>query len=213
LDEGSGNAARDSSGNENDGTIVGNPTWIAGVSGGGLEFHGLGAAGGGGDYIDCGNDTSLDITGPISITLWIKPGANDPEEEGTETAPMAKAMRGMSPGWSWQVRYGWGQGSPQPYMGFTFNTSPRAWAFVGKKLQRYEWCHIACSYDGTTLRCYLNGEATDSTPMGAITSSQTPVLIGSDGWGSDWIGTIDDVRIYDHALSVSEIMNAMKGEL
>ncbi|MFH1884419.1 MAG: LamG domain-containing protein, partial [Planctomycetota bacterium] len=213
LDDGSGTVAADSSGNGNDGTIVNNPTWIAGVGGTALEFHGLGVPGGGGDYIDCGNDASLDITGPTSIALWIRPDADDPEGQATTTAPMAKAMAGMSPSWSYQVRYGWGQGAPQPNMAFTFNTSPRAWAFVGKSLERFEWCHIACSYDGTTLKCYLNGEETDSTPMGAITSSSTPVLIGSDGWGCDWIGAIDDVRIYDHALSVPEIMGAMEGEV
>jgi len=211
LDDGSGTTVFDSSGNGNDGTIVGNPTWIAGIAGGALEFHGLGAAGGGGDYIDCGNDASLDITGPTSIALWIRPGADDPEGQGTETAPMAKADQGMSPSWSYQVRYGWG--GPEPYMAFTFNTSPRAWAFVGRNLERDEWCHIACSYDGTTLKCYLNGEETDSTPMGAITSSPAPVLIGSDGWGCDWIGAIDDVRIYDHALLEPEILGAMEGEM
>jgi len=196
------NDVLDSSGNGNDGTIVGNPTWIDGVQGTALEFHGLGAAGGGGDYIDCGNDASLDIPGPISIALWIKPGADDPEGQGTETAPMAKAMSGISP-WNWQVRYGWN--SPQPYMAFTFNTSPRAWAYVGQNLIRNEWAHIACSHDGATLKCYLDGAVTDSTPMGEIATGEAPVLIGSDGWGCDWIGGIDEVAIYDRGLSDGEI--------
>ncbi|MCP4258586.1 MAG: LamG domain-containing protein, partial [Planctomycetes bacterium] len=209
LDDGSGTTVADISGNGNDGTIVNNPTWITGIAGGALEFHGLGSAIGGGDHIDCGNDASLDITGPISLALWIRPDADGPEDNVLETAPLCKAMAGMSPSWSWQVRYGWG--STQPYMAFTFNTSPRAWAYVGKNLERFEWVHIACSYDGTTLKCYVNGEETDSTPMGAITSSTTPLLIGSDGWGSDWIGGIDDVRIYDHALSEPEILGAMEG--
>jgi hypothetical protein len=43
--------------------------------------------------------------------------------------------------------------------------------------------------------------------MGAITSSPTPVLIGSDGWGSDWIGGIDEVVIYDRALSADEVLH------
>ncbi len=208
LDEGAGGTIIDSSGNGNDGTISGVPTVIPGVQGKALEFHGLGASGGGGDYINCGSGASLDITGPISIALWIQPGADDPEGKGTETAPMAKALSTGSPSWSWQVRYGWG-GAPQPYMAFTFNTSPRAWAFVGQNLTKDEWSHIACSYDGTTLRCYLNGEETDSTSMGAITSSPTPVLIGSDGWGCDWIGGIDDVRIYNHGLTPDELIEAM----
>jgi hypothetical protein len=211
LDDGSGDTITDSSGNGNDGTITGNPTWIEGRSGLAMEFHGLGAPGGGGDYIDCGNNASLDVTGPISIALWIRPGADDPEGQGTETAPMAKAMAGMSPSWSWQVRYGWN--SPQPYMSFTFNTTPRAWAYVGRNLERDEWVHISCSHDGATLKCFVNGEQTDETPMGQITSSSTPVLIGSDGWGCDWIGAIDDVRIYDHALSEPEILAVMEGEI
>jgi len=185
LDTASRGVTQDSSDNDLDGTLFGDPTFVEGVVVMALDFDGDG------DYVDCGNDPILDITGPISIALWIRPGADDPEGQGTETAPMAKAMSGMSPDWSWQVRYGWG--SPQPYMAFTFNTSPRAWAYVGRNLERDEWCHIACSYDGTTLKCYLNGEETDSTPMGAITSSSTPVLIGSDGWGCDWIGAIDEV--------------------
>jgi len=196
------NDVLDGSGNGNDGTIVGNPTWIAGVEGTALEFHGLGAPGGGGDYIDCGNDASLDVTGPISLALWIRPDADDPEGQGTETAPMAKAMSGV--GWSWQVRYGWG--SPLPYMAFTFNTSPRAWAYVGQNLVQGEWCHIACSHDGETLKCYLDGAETDSTAMGQITSSEAPVLIGSDGWGCDWIGGIDEVAMYNRGLSDGEIL-------
>ena len=214
LDEGSGTTVADVSGNGNDGTIMDNPdlddpTWIAGVYGGALEFHGTGVAGTGGDFIDCGNDASLDITGPISIALWIRPDADDPEGKGTsggETAPMAKATSD----WSWQVRYGWG-GAPTPYMSFTFNTSPRAWASVGRNLERYEWCHIACSYDGTTLKCYLDGVETDSTPMGEIHSSADPVLIGSDGWKCDWTGAIDDVRIYDRGLSADEIVDVAAG--
>ncbi|MBN1805236.1 MAG: LamG domain-containing protein, partial [Sedimentisphaerales bacterium] len=192
------NDVLDGSGNGNDGTIVGASAFVDGPAGYGMamEFDGE-------SYVDCGNGASLDITGPISIGMWIKPGADDPEGQGTEAAAMAKADSAASPSWSWQVRYGWN--SPQPYMAFTFNTSPRAWVYVGQNLEKDEWAHIACSADGETLKCYLNGEETDSTPMGAITSSPAPVLIGSDGWRSDWIGAIDEVVIYDRALSAGEI--------
>jgi len=214
LDEGSGSTATDSSGNGNDGTLVDNPVWdiawITGPSGGAAEFYGVGTAGGNGDYFDCGSDPSLNTTGPISIALWIRPDADDPEGNGTFTAPMSKTD---GSDWSYQVRYGWGQGAPEPYMSFTFNSSPRAWAHVGKNLERYEWCHIACSHDGTTLTCYLNGEETNSVPMGQFAGVGTPVNIGTDGWGCDWIGGIDDVRMYDHALSEPEILAAMEGEM
>jgi hypothetical protein len=198
------NDTKDSSGNGNDGLIMGKPTWIDGVQGKALEFHGLGVSGGGGDYIMCAPSASLDITGPIALSLWIRPDADDPEGKATNTAPMAKALSTASPSWSYQVRYGWG--SPKPYMAFTFNTSPRAWAYVGQNLTKGEWCHIACSHDGTTLKCYLDGIERDSTPMGKITSSPAPILIGSDGWGCDWIGAIDEVAVYNRALSTNEIL-------
>ncbi|UCE47097.1 MAG: LamG domain-containing protein, partial [Phycisphaerales bacterium] len=213
LDEGSGTTTADASGHGNDGTLFDNPTWITGIDGAALEFHGLGISGGGGGYVNCGNNAIMDIGGPISIALWIRPDADDPEGKGTAgglTAPMAKAMSGMSPSFSWQVRYGWD--SAEPYMGFQFNATPRTWVYVGRKLERYEWCHIACSHDGTTVTCYLNGVPTDSAPMDQIAKSDTPVLIGSDGWGCDWIGAIDDVRLYDHALSEAEILSTMEGK-
>jgi hypothetical protein len=210
LDEGSGTTIADSSRNGNDGTLVDNPVWdiawITGVSGGAIECYGVGTALGNGDYFDCGSDPSLNMTGPISIALWIRPDADDPEGQGTETAPMSKTD---GSGWSWQVRYGWG--SPQPTMAFTFNSSPRAWAYVGQNLVQGEWCHIACSHDGATLKCYLDGAETDSTPMDQFGGVGTPVLIGTDGWGCDWIGAIDDVRIYDVGLSEAEILDVMAG--
>ncbi|MCP4610219.1 MAG: hypothetical protein GY845_16035 [Planctomycetes bacterium] len=216
LDDGSGTTAIDISGNGNDGTLMDNPdlenpAWIPGIRGGAMEFYGTGAALTGGDHFDCGSDASLNISGPTSMALWIRPGLDDPEGQGLETAPMCKADMGASPSWSYQVRYGWG--GPEPYMAFTFNTTPRAWAFVGKNLELGEWAHIACSFDGETLKCYLNGEQTDETPMGPITISPASVLIGSDGWGCDWNGAIDDVRIYDHALSENELLSAMEGEV
>ena len=219
LDEGSGNTATDISSYGNHGTLQNNPdltdpTWITGIRGGAVEFHGTGTALTGGDYFDCGNDASLDISGPISIALWIRPDADDPEGKGTsggETAPLAKAMAGVGNEWSWQVRYGWS--TSDPTMGFQFNATPITWVYTGQTLERYEWCHIACSYDGTTVKCYFNGEETDSATMSNLAKSPTPVLIGSDGWGSDWIGAIDDVRIYNHGLSEAEILGTMAGEV
>jgi len=205
FEEGAGTQVSDVVGG-NHGTVSDTPTWIEGVFGGAMEFAGSGSADGSGYRIDCGNDASLNIGNEISLAMWIRPDAEDPES-GMETAAMCKALSSASPSWSFQVRYGWG--GPEPTMAFTFNTSPRAWVFVGQDLEQGEWCHIACSHDGSTLRCYLNGEETDSTPMGAVTNSPAPLLIGSDGWGSDWIGGIDDVRYYNHGLTPEEIVDVM----
>lgn len=183
LDEGSGKTVTDSGPGGNNGTIVNNPKWITGVNGGALEFHGIPSTYNSGDYINCGSKANLDIRGPISIALWIRPDADDPEGKGAaggETAPLAKADSVV--GWSWQCRYGWN--SSKPFMGFQFDATPaRVWIYVGKNLTRYEWCHIAASHDGKTVKCYLNGEETDSAAMTAINGEASSLLIGSDGWG------------------------------
>ncbi len=65
FDETSGTKAIDSSGNGNDGTLVGDPKWVAGRFGGALEFDGN-------DYVDCGLAPEFDITDFITFTSWIK---------------------------------------------------------------------------------------------------------------------------------------------
>ena len=69
FDEGSGTIAADTSGNSNDGTLMGNPQWVTGKIGGALEFDGDG------DYVDCGNDAIFDITEEITLAIWVN--AND----------------------------------------------------------------------------------------------------------------------------------------
>ena len=69
FDEGSGTKAYDSSGNGNDGTFNGNPKWVAGHFGTAVEFDGSD------DWIECGNDQSLDLT-KWTITFWLKVNQN-----------------------------------------------------------------------------------------------------------------------------------------
>ncbi|MFZ2146393.1 MAG: LamG-like jellyroll fold domain-containing protein [Sedimentisphaerales bacterium] len=189
------NNTDDSSGNGLHGTIVGAPIYVEGPAGYGtaMEFDGE-------SYVDCGFDPRLDITGPISMGIWIKPGTDG----SVETAPLSKADSVR--GWSWQLRYGWNTDKPT-IMGFQFNgTDDRVWVYVEQELAIGEWYHIAASHDGATVKCYLDGVETDSAPMTGIVGGPSSLLIGSDGWRSDWIGAIDEVAIYDRALSGGEIL-------
>ena len=189
------NNTDDSSGNELHGTIVGAPTFVDGP-----EDYGMAMEFDGESYVDCGFDPRLDVTGPISMSIWIKPGTDG----SIETAPLSKADSVR--GWSWQLRYGWGTDKPT-IMGFQFNgTDNRVWVYVDQELAVDEWYHIAASHDGETVRCYLDGVETDSAPMSTITGGPSSLLIGSDGWRSDWVGAIDEVAIYDRGLSADEIL-------
>ncbi|MFH1881655.1 MAG: LamG domain-containing protein [Planctomycetota bacterium] len=201
LDEGSGTTASDASGNGNDGTLVGAPQWVAGVSGLALEFDGD-------DHVDCGNDASLDITAPITIMIWARPSVAG-ETHTTNPGVIAKAESGV--GWSWQLRYK-AVGTPG-YLGFQFNpvSGERVWVHVGQNLEVGEWYHIAGVADGTDAICYLNGQETDRKPLVDFQNSNGKFFIGYEGW-IPWYGAADDARIYDHALSQVEILSAMAGE-
>jgi hypothetical protein len=189
------NNTDDSSGNNLHGTIVGNPTFVEGPAGYGtaMEFDGE-------SYVDCGFDPRLNITGPISMSIWIRPGTDG----SIETAPLCKADSVR--GWSWQLRYGWNTDKPT-IMGFQFNaTGGGVWVYVNQELSVGEWYHIAASHDGATVKCYLDGVETDSAPMPSIVGGPSSLLIGSDGWRSDWIGAIDEVAIYNRGLSDEEVL-------
>ena len=73
------------------------------------------------------------------------------------------------------------------------------------------WTHLATTYDGAALRLYVNGVLAKSrTLSGSIIASTGPLDIGSDAvWGEYFAGLIDDVRVYNRALSQTEIQTDM----
>ena len=72
-----------------------------------------------------------------------------------------------------------------------------------------QWYHYAGSYDGQTIRYYVNGvEINSAACTSAIVDTETAFLIGAVNWttpGFRWGGVIDDVRIYDRALTSNEV--------
>src|SRR5206468_2316498 len=73
------------------------------------------------------------------------------------------------------------------------------------------WTHLAASYDGTTLRLYVNGaQVSQSAVSGSIAASSSPLRIGGNAiWGEYFTGLIDEVRVYNRALSAAELQNDM----
>ena len=86
-----------------------------------------------------------------------------------------------------------------------------AHAYGAGTLATNSWSYLAATYDGATLRLYVNGTlAASQAASGAITSSTNPLTIGSDPiWGQYFNGLIDQVRIYNTPLSASQIQTDM----
>ena len=77
------------------------------------------------------------------------------------------------------------------------------------------WAHLAATYDGATVRLYVNGvQVASRAKTGTIATSTNPLQIGGDSiYGQYFAGRIDEVRIYNRALSVAEIQSDMNTPL
>ena len=77
-----------------------------------------------------------------------------------------------------------------------------------------KWTHVAARYDGSQMRLFINGTletaTTAATPANTPLATTAPVLIGGDSTTHRFHGYLDDVSIYDRALSDSEIADLAK---
>lgn len=85
----------------------------------------------------------------------------------------------------------------------------------GSLIPANTWTHLAASYDGVNQILYVNGVQVASRPLsGAVKTSTGPLRIGGDGvWGEYFQGLIDEVRVYNRALSAAEIQADMTSGL
>ena len=174
----------------NDGTMIGDVDTVEGMINQALEFDGAGS------FVDCGGDESLDLTDALTIEVWINP--NEAGEGGPNAGPLCKT-NGVT--WNWQLRYN----APGGFMGFQFNAGGSKWLSVQENLAPGQWHHITGTFDGSDAVCYLNGEEKERISMPAISSGPDPFLIGQDGWLNVFVGVVDEVRVYDRALSENEV--------
>jgi chitodextrinase len=194
FDAGSGTALADVSGKGNNGTISG-ATWTsAGRSGGALTFDGVN------DLVTIADASSLDLTNGMTLEAWVRPTAT-----GSWRTVVTKEMTG-------NLAYGLfsdsdtaqsaGIVSVGPLQDIVRATSAPALA---------TWTHLATTYDGANQRIYVNGVAVASRPLsGSMPNSTGALRIGGNNVWAEWFqGQIDDLRIYDRALSASELQSDM----
>lgn len=184
--------ANDESGNGNNGTV--NGAMLVndrlGNANSAYSFDGVD------DYIDCGNNTILDITDSITVSAWIK---HDTGEPGSWEDILMKG----------NATYGFQFYSSEGY--FTFHLTSDGWRNLSSNIKPAPgvWYHIVGTYNGSEQKVYINGELKNSALWtGQIESHlDMPLTIGykvaSDN--SFFKGTIDEVSIYNRDLSECEI--------
>ncbi|GAB63955.1 MAG: hypothetical protein DWB56_06385 [Candidatus Jettenia sp.] len=206
FNEGVGTVVNDSSGNENNGTING-ATWTTGKIGGGLNFDGI--------------DDSVSVPrmnyDEVSITAWFYKNASD--------ATYADAIFGA---YKWNLNSQYRQGFDVRFYKSTPDTlefilvtqngsGTRSTRTVQKDLGNSvgKWYHVAGTYNKITgeQKLYVNGLLVNTrthpvgntiVPMTAYPDMRVGYSRVNKGYFS---GIIDDVRLYNRALSSQEIQN------
>lgn len=195
LDETSGSTVKDSAG-DNNGTLIGNPQWQpeAGKVNGALMF------GGKGTYINIGRDSDFDITDQITVSAWIKVNKFDQEWQSI-------IAKGDS---AWRVQRNQNEDSLEFACSGLKIPSGVPWGnLLGKRsVNDGQWHHVAGIYDGKKMYLIIDGEIDSSQPAsGRINTNNAPVYIGNNAEQNArfWNGLIDDVRVYNYALTKEEV--------
>lgn len=197
LNEGSGSVAEDSSNNDNDGSLQGGPNWVAGQIGNALEFDGAD------DYVDCGNDESLNITGEITIAAWIHPTGGG-SSDYPRVVDKSSGTGGADAGYKMYLRVA---------DGYVMTLSAGGvYPMSSGSVELNTWSYVAFITDGTQRKFYLNGEweVWEETSLPVETSNS--LYIGNSPAGArHFQGMIDEVRVYNRALSEDEVDEIMSG--
>jgi len=199
FDETSGLIASESI-NGLDGDLMGfdddSSHWVPGKVGGAISFNGD-------NNIIAPDDPVIggDIASSMTLMTWFN--SNVPLDAGGAGNRMLEKsnsyflLQGIVPGG----------------MNFLVKNPGNVTAGIGDSLDGGVWYHIAGVVDGDEIRIYLNGELKGTAAInGPVTDAQLPLYIGSDDSGNHFNGMMDQLLIYNRALSEEEINAVIAGD-
>ena len=187
LEEGAGTAAGDTSGYGNNADFSGDPQWVLGH--GGDSAHAL--AFDGDDFLLVEDSASLDtITAAFSFSAWVNPDADSTHDTLI---------------WKAGAFHVWRQNS-NLMVTLDGTTGGTDLTVITGALVPGVWNHVIVIYDGQRVKSYLNGawKRTLSPVTGAMSTSSEPLRIGWHNGAPFFRGGLDNVCVYNHALSTAE---------
>ncbi len=196
----------DSSGNGNDGTAQQYTRDLSstGRINGALNFNGTD------DYIDCGSDSGLDITGSVSISTWVK---FDSLADYRYQTIVAKRDTGIDIGANYALRKGGYANGDELQFYYHDGTAWHVYTTFNANLTWGQWYHVVVTFTfgtGKSIKCHLNnnllkGGWTTGDGNSSVQTNTKPVTIGGLTTGQGVDGSIDNVMIFDKVLSEAEI--------
>ena len=214
FEDGQGETVTDESGNGSDGTFVGDLNWVDGKFGGGLEFNGTDTWVKIGTKGDADSLAALDFNQSegFSIHAWVY----------SAVAPTGKCIVWKGLGCSTWSQYLLGTGAHENSVN-SANASFHIRAgnggarqeVLGDPLPEKEWVHVVGVWDSEELHIYVNGDLQNSAnAAGPPWASLEEVYLGADPGCNkrcQWNGIMDEVVIFNVALSESEVKSLGSG--
>ncbi|PWD97851.1 LamG-like jellyroll fold domain-containing protein [Marinilabilia rubra] len=144
------------------------------------------------DYLDCGSSLDIDFNQPISISAWIKPEKTD----------LNRGIAGMGRSFSFKIHEGQ----------LTFTTADiKDHRLTNARIIPNQWQQVAVVFEPRMkISLYLNGRKMGSQQASDIQASDHSIIIGSNIWGEFFDGYIDDLMIWNRALSDEEVASLAK---
>jgi plastocyanin len=191
FNESTGATVTDASGNGNHGIITEATRTASGYFGNALKFDGVN------DWVSVNDSASLDLSSGMTLEAWVNPAVvmNSwrtvllKEQTGDEVYSLLANTDVNKP-----IMGQWINGGVKTLSG-------------GSSLAPNKWWHLTATYDGQTQRLYVNGaQVSERAQTGLIQQSNGALRIGGNSiWGEYFQGLIDEVRIYNRALTNAEI--------
>ncbi len=186
--EGTNTIAFDSSVNCNDGTING-ATWVDGRIGDALSFDGN-------DYVEIPYISELNPRTAITVEAWVNPSSNTNWQRVISKSAYPNTDYSLFRGDKNNIGFSVKIGSVNRTAYSVANTVP-----IGV------WTYVVGTYDGSRVRLYINGKQVTSIAVtGQINAHQEALRIGGDPKGDYFKGKIDEVSIFNRALTATEIL-------
>lgn len=197
LDEAAGSVAHDDLGGH-DGAVLGVAVWTAGQVGGALELAGA-------SDVEIDWDFTPLTANAVTVAMWVRPN----EQRNFDR----------------YIASSWYDPTSGPSGSFLIDAGPQGHgvrcsfqignaivdALVPDGVTGSAWHHVACRYDGATLATFLDGAVGATSPAsgGFRSTASWPLAFGASSMRTNhqnyFTGVIDDVRVYDRALSEGEL--------
>jgi len=214
FDETSGSSLADASGNSNTGTTTASPTPSTDVPATSFPDNRSLILNGSTQYASAPSSSTTNFTGSFTISFWMNPAAwNNASSAGIVSKkydnPSAQAGYVIYDDGS---TTGCGGGSCQPYLNMRMKGTANNYDYLysASAVTTGSWQHWAAVYDasGQTFKWYKNGvldKTYTSINAGDMTNA-TNLLIGqSQNWSGFYNGKLDELRMYNRALSSTEV--------